>query len=374
MKYVFFDIECANCYDGVGKICEFGYVITNEAFAVLEETSLKINPRAPFDKKGFGMGGIHLEHPFAFYKTQPDFPHFYPQIRDLLERKDHLVIGHGTENDVRFLLNECQRYDLPPMNFKFYDTCELAKVIYGRTSNLNLKALYGEFCVHNEVQQNHRSLEDAYMTRDVAKFYTVDLGKKFSKIVADYPEAAGECFGGRMMKGGVPALQYTRTNHMNKKNRQLVSTFVHEEMTYKRTKTFVLPAEYEHDHFNELMVILNRMKEKQLSFSFNLWRNCIYVQQEGGNRKLSQYRHYMKEKNLRGDVKCISMADFLQELELTPAELVITPKALEAMIGNMQCNREWYTSYLERKMVDKPSGKSLKSCVKNFLKKIKKRY
>ena len=374
MKYVFFDIECANCFDGVGKICEFGCVITDEAFSVLEERSLKINPRAPFDKKGFGMGGIHLEHPFAFYKTQPDFPHFYPQIRDLLEDPTCLVIGHGTENDVRFLLNECARYDLPPMDFKFYDTCELAKVIYGRTEKLNLKALYGEFCAHEEVEQNHRSLEDAYMTRDVAKFYAKDLGNKFSKIVASYPQATGECFAGRMMKGGVPALQYAHTNHLNKKNRQLVRTFMQEEMAYKRTQTFVLPTEYENDHFSELMVILHRMKEKKLSFSFNLWRNCIYVTGDGGNHKLDQYRQYLKEKHLRENVKCISMSAFLAELDLTPEDLVISPQDLERMIGNMQCNRDWYTRYLQREQPEKRPKISAKFRIKNFFKKFEKRY
>ena len=109
MNYLFFDIECANCFDGVGKICEFGYVLTDEKFSVIEENSFKMNPRAVVDKKGFAMRGIHLEHPFAFYKTQPDFPYFYPKIRDLLEGEGLLVIGHGTENDVRFLLNECAR-------------------------------------------------------------------------------------------------------------------------------------------------------------------------------------------------------------------------------------------------------------------------
>ena len=28
MRYLFFDIECANCYDSEAKICEFGYVLT----------------------------------------------------------------------------------------------------------------------------------------------------------------------------------------------------------------------------------------------------------------------------------------------------------------------------------------------------------
>jgi hypothetical protein len=86
MNYLFFDIECANCFDGVGKICEFGYVLTDEKFSVIEENSFKMNPRAVFDKKGFAMRGIHLEHPFAFYKTQPDFPYFYPKIRGYILR------------------------------------------------------------------------------------------------------------------------------------------------------------------------------------------------------------------------------------------------------------------------------------------------
>lgn len=29
MNYLFFDIECSNCFGGRGKICEFGYMLTN---------------------------------------------------------------------------------------------------------------------------------------------------------------------------------------------------------------------------------------------------------------------------------------------------------------------------------------------------------
>ena len=48
MNYIFFDIECANCEGGQAKICSFGYVVTNEAFEVLEKEDLLVNPRAPF--------------------------------------------------------------------------------------------------------------------------------------------------------------------------------------------------------------------------------------------------------------------------------------------------------------------------------------
>ena len=39
MKYLFFDIEGANCYNYVSKMCTFGYVITNEKFEMFEGIS-----------------------------------------------------------------------------------------------------------------------------------------------------------------------------------------------------------------------------------------------------------------------------------------------------------------------------------------------
>ena len=49
MKYLFFDIECANCFNNIGKICEFGYVMTDEKFKVLDKNLILINPNTKFD-------------------------------------------------------------------------------------------------------------------------------------------------------------------------------------------------------------------------------------------------------------------------------------------------------------------------------------
>ena len=48
-SYLFFDIECANCFDGVGKMCSFGYVLVNEEFEILDEDDVVMNPEAEFD-------------------------------------------------------------------------------------------------------------------------------------------------------------------------------------------------------------------------------------------------------------------------------------------------------------------------------------
>ena len=44
LKYLFFDIECSNCFGKNPKICEFGYVLTDENFKVIQSDSIPISP------------------------------------------------------------------------------------------------------------------------------------------------------------------------------------------------------------------------------------------------------------------------------------------------------------------------------------------
>ena len=55
MQYLFFDIECANCDGGNGKICSFGYVLTDENFNEIEKEDIIIDPKAPFHLRGWGI-------------------------------------------------------------------------------------------------------------------------------------------------------------------------------------------------------------------------------------------------------------------------------------------------------------------------------
>ena len=48
MKYLFFDIECC---DGA-HICEFGYVLTNDKFEILDRDFFLINPEKEFNLTG----------------------------------------------------------------------------------------------------------------------------------------------------------------------------------------------------------------------------------------------------------------------------------------------------------------------------------
>ena len=105
MNYVFFDIECANCFQGRGKICSFGYVITDEFFNVLEKKDIVMNPHAKFHLFGHrNHPGIVLAYDEKIFKSSPSFPKYYEEIRSLLQDKNNLVFGFSRVRSIGRML------------------------------------------------------------------------------------------------------------------------------------------------------------------------------------------------------------------------------------------------------------------------------
>ena len=167
MKYVFFDIECACVYKSVAKICAFGYVVTDEAFRVLEREEILLNPKGKFHLTDRGGDGIVLPYDYGEFKKYPDFKAFYPKIKELLEGEDKLVFGHAAINDVKYLCLETRRYKLPSFTFRFADTQILYMAMtetYDRQAGL--EALTQIF----EIDYTpHCAADDAYATMRIAQ-------------------------------------------------------------------------------------------------------------------------------------------------------------------------------------------------------------
>lgn len=119
MDYLFFDVECAKCIKGgAGFICEFGYVITNSRFEILEQNHFMINPDHEFDK--YALKKV-LRYSKEEYEASPLFPEFYPKIAALLDSSKYFIVGHSTSADKKYILSECKRYGLPELNYKYFD-------------------------------------------------------------------------------------------------------------------------------------------------------------------------------------------------------------------------------------------------------------
>lgn len=186
MNYCFFDIECANCYGGKGKICSFGYVVTDENLNVLEKKDIVINPRSSFN-----LGpDLKLAYTKSEFRQAAPFPDYYDEIGALLEYPDYVILGYSIENDCNFLRADCKRYNLPCFDFPFYDVqCMIMQMFDLQNMPSLQKAL--EFFGMHEDQEIHKSDDDAYMTMLAMKGACIHLGITPAELLERFPIAQG---------------------------------------------------------------------------------------------------------------------------------------------------------------------------------------
>ena len=89
MKYLFLDLEMAHSKND-GKICEFGYVLTNEKFEILKEENLIINPN--IERKSWDWFALKkiMKKTSAYYESGKTFDKYYPRIKTLIEEADFI--------------------------------------------------------------------------------------------------------------------------------------------------------------------------------------------------------------------------------------------------------------------------------------------
>ena len=198
MKYLFFDIECANCYNNCAKIFSLGYCITDENFNILEDKrDVLINPRDRFD---WYVAKKMMAYPRSIFADQPAFPEFYDFFKGMFEDEDTIVIGYAVTNDVHFLQDDCKRYGLTPFTYRFYDVQQIYARQPENNTAKNLEDSLLSWC-GIEPENLHRSDEDAYNTMLILKAIAAYHGKNLPELLDMYPECGGRTEGFTMEYG-----------------------------------------------------------------------------------------------------------------------------------------------------------------------------
>ena len=284
MKYLFFDIECANCYNNCAKIFSLGYVITDEKFNILhDKEDILINPRDRFD---WYVAKKMMAYPRSIFADKPPFPDFYDRFKEMFEDPDTTVIGYAVTNDVHFLHDDCKRYGLPSLSYKFYDVQQ----IYARQpENNEAKNLEDSLMAWCGIQPEnlHRSDEDAYDTmlilKAIAAYHNTDL----PGVLAMYPECGGSTkdfvidYGWRKpegeakkkrhrskkkKKGEAPSEEQLAAENMMERGSKNAELFVKylEAVRPKRVRkppllsghTVTVSLNYQRYHFNEMLYLV----------------------------------------------------------------------------------------------------------------------
>ena len=182
--FVFFDCECANTFEGIGKICSFGYVICDDELNVIESEDVVINPECDFDWYLFsGKGGCQLAYSKDYFRIKPNFEAYYRDIKKLLTTGNRFIGGFAVGNDVGFVNNACERYETEYIQFRAFDVEKYLEHKYGKKQKLAEWA--EEFGVNMAKFQSHKSVDDAMMTMLCLKHECMETGKSAEEIMTE---------------------------------------------------------------------------------------------------------------------------------------------------------------------------------------------
>ncbi len=197
MKYLFFDIECANSYNGDPKICEFGYVLTDEDFKVLRKEDI---PMSPGRGKGTSFDRyipkadpeFDWAYDISYYYTCPEFDEYYDKIAALLKQEDTMLFGFSVFNDVTFLDAAIARYGLKRFDYRVYDIQRLAQNLLKPKKTPNLEALFTSLLGKGELLhlQPHLSRDDAYMSMRILSWLCQKENATPSELFSRAPHCA----------------------------------------------------------------------------------------------------------------------------------------------------------------------------------------
>lgn len=183
--FVFFDCECANVFDGVGKICSLGYVITDDELNVIESEDVVMNPECEFDWYLFGAKSeCKLAYSKDYFRIKPNWAAYYKDIKKMFTAGNRYILGFAVSGDVGFVNSACERYNEEYINLRAFDLEPLLEQIYGERKKL---VQWAEFFGVNVAKfQTHKSVDDAMMTMLCMKKLCEQQNKSVEQILKEY--------------------------------------------------------------------------------------------------------------------------------------------------------------------------------------------
>ena len=354
MKYVFFDIECANCFQGNGKICSFGYVITDEKFKILEKKDIPMNPHSKFHLYGNKKHpGIVLAYDEKTFNSSPDFIHFYKRIRNLLTDRHCINFGFSVLSDAGYIKSECRRYAKQMFDYEFIDVQRIYTDFKGLENTPSLIKCATEYGV-TESQDVHKSDEDSYFTMRVLKGLCEETGLTVNELIEKYPHCQGRCINGQIESEYLKFKEEQKTHKLSKMEKltgSLRSNWVYKvednynEVNSYAKKVFVnrkstsplsckrvcLSGLYEDYHFNEMMNIISLLAQNGAKYTKRAYACEIFVTYDLVDKNGKEYKCYRKEKaenaiNGGEEIKIISFDELLSLLNTTEDDLKVLNK------------------------------------------------
>lgn len=341
MRYLFFDIECCNGRN----ICEFGYVITDDKFNILEKKDFTINPENKFNLTGRPDGrDLYLYYPESTYYRSNKFPYFYKKIKKLIEYPDQLIVGHAISSDAGFLRSACRRYNLNPINFKFADSQRMFSEFSNIRKSISLENACESLSVE-KLKYLHKSDDDSELTMNLVKGMCKQLGCSLEELIELCDSCSGKSENNQITYDDFEIRQQKRyeaaksgvNNTVRGHNYRMFLQFldgvkpqgdiVESDLN---GKSLCVSLNYEICHFKEMLSLVQLLTNHNATYKMRASDNDIFVtcdanDDEGNIRHCSRLKH-VNDAIVEGkNIKIISFDKLLKILNVTKEELSTMP-------------------------------------------------
>ena len=357
MNYLFYDLEFASQSFGKSKICEFGYVITDEKFNILERSNYIINPDIPNNQWDWYVVKNILKRERKEYLKSKTFDNYYVNIKKLFDKADY-VFGHSLNGDAQALNDELQRYHLPPINYEFYDV----KLFYKNYSNARRDISVSDILIKLSIegdQNAHDAEVDSYNTM-------LELKEMLNKLEVNLEELIQLCNmePDKSHNYKVESIEMSRqrkvecakqtsdgTNEikkygLNKKRFLQFLDNIKPAGSGKRLlkgKKVSISMNYECEHYRQMLniiqLIVNEGGEYVLKGSLsNIFVRYDELTEDGSLRKCSRLNYVTKAIEEGSQIEIMQFDDFLEIFGLTEKDLDEMPLPSLDFLFNKNAN------------------------------------
>ena len=349
MRYLFFDLEEASSTYNHIYICEFGYVLTDENFKILEQDNFIINPRLPRrDWDWFAVRKI-LTRPITEYENSLDFDFYYPNIYKLLKNADY-IFGHTTEGDVRALNQEFERHKHKPLDFAFYDIMKLYKAYTGISKSVSLENMIKELEIKDSSNTLHDAQSDAFNTMLCMKKMLSNVDVKLDDLIELSPECKDET------KDFILSSDQKKTEKLKKKDAEILKStddsndihskgkqnYIHYMLFLDNVKSqgngngifngkkISISMNYQEHHYRQLLNLIQLITNEGGHVHLKASEADIVVKYElklddGSFRKDSRYEAALRANEYGASIEIIEFNELLTRLGITEEELDAMP-------------------------------------------------
>ena len=345
MEYLFFDLEFASQEGGKSKICEFGYVITDEKFVVLERDNFIINPNILDNEWNLTVLSEILTKSKIVYENGYTFDECYLDIKDIFEEVD-MIFGHTTYCDAKAINDELERYEFPPIDYVFYDVCELYKYYAKTDRSYSVSDIVKKLDMIGE-DSLHDAGTDAFNTMLILKGLCNKMNINPTQLVELCPEAKDETIDNVIQslerrylnqeQQLLDTLDGDKTNKMEPHSVKLTRflQFLYNVKPSKngsnKLKNMIISfsMEYERNHYKEMLNLVQMIVNEGGEYSSNAAECNLFISynvvDKKGNIKIDpRYKFVLGRDTTK--VSIITLEQFLSKLEITEEDLNMMPR------------------------------------------------